>query len=78
MTLDQASLARGRMKQQPFVPSEGPIEFHSVHALNYIAFYLGEIDQTMERIAKALEAIQASSAGSGATLKMIQTALLQR
>jgi hypothetical protein len=64
MTPNEAKLVRERMAQQRFVPADGPIENHSIHALNYIAFYLGELDQKMERIAKALEGIQTRPAFS--------------
>jgi hypothetical protein len=78
MKPDEAKLLRGRMAETPFAPADGPIEFHSTHALNYIAFYLGEIDHKMERIAKALEGMQISAGALTATLKMIQGILVQK
>jgi len=72
MTPQESKRARERMAAQPFVPSDASIEWHSIHALNYIAFYLGEIDQKMERISKSLEAIQVSSSASATMMGGIQ------
>lgn len=48
-------LARDLLAANKFVPAEGPVETHSIHALNYIAFYLGEIEQHLSVIARAVE-----------------------
>jgi hypothetical protein len=60
---EQEDLTRERMKAQPFTPSGLTKEHRDSRSLEYIAFYLGEIDGKMERIAKALEEIQAGALG---------------
>jgi hypothetical protein len=78
MTPQEAKLAREKLAE-PFLPQqEGGIELHSIHALNYIAYYLGEIDQKMERIAHTLERMQANSVSSTESLKLIQKTLVRR
>ena len=54
--------SRAEMMARPFEPIAGSAyEFQNVHSLCYIAYYLGEIDGKMERIAKALESVQAGA-----------------
>ena len=67
-TSQDAKLARERMAAQPFAPADGPVEYHSIHALNYIAFYLGEIEKHLAKIASALEAGKATGSSVDLTL----------
>ena len=54
MTPQERNLARERLAE-PFVPVGGPIEQHSIHALNHIAYSLGEIEKHLEKIANNSE-----------------------
>jgi hypothetical protein len=55
MTPQKRDVARAMMAAQPFVPADGPVELHSTHALNYIAYYLGEIEKHLSQIAANVE-----------------------
>ena len=66
------TVSRAEMMAKPFEPIAGGVnEFQNAHSLSYIAFYLGEIDKKMDRIAKALEGVQ-TSAGLLAALRQQQ------
>jgi hypothetical protein len=77
MTPQEAKLARERMATQPFVPLEGPIEGHSIHALNYIAFSLGEIEKHLAVLARSVQS-EGAIANVGAGLYSIREAIKNR
>lgn len=55
-TNTQTSLARERMAATPYAPSPGiSNEQQQTNAVQYIAFYLGEIEKQLERIANSLQ-----------------------
>ena len=55
MATDQDKLARERMKAEPYSPiTIGSVEERYSHALTHAAFYLGEIEQHLGKIAAEL------------------------
>ena len=55
MATDQDRLARERMKAEPYSPiTIGSVEERYSHALTHAAFYLGEIEQHLGKIAAEL------------------------
>jgi len=56
------NLARERMAANPYAPIQNAqIEFRAPHALEYIAFYLGEIEKHLGKIADGVEKVGANS-----------------
>lgn len=47
--------ARDRMKAQPFAPLDGSPEFRIATAIEYAAYYLGEIESHLSKIAAQAE-----------------------
>lgn len=47
--------ARDRMKAQPFAPLDGSPEFRIAIAIEYAAYYLGEIESHLSKIAAHAE-----------------------
>ena len=78
MTTDQEKLARERMKAQPFAPAALQPEFRDSHSLEYIAFYLGEIEGHLAKIASTLQASGANGALIALHLQGIAGALVKR
>jgi hypothetical protein len=68
MASDAEKLARDRMAANPFFPMTDAAnnDYRQSHALEYIAFYLGEINNHMAQIASTLQA----SGSNGAALVM--------
>ena len=60
MSTDQEKLARDRMRANPFAPMGDAAnnEYRKAHSLEYIAFYLGEIEGHLSKIAAQLDARQ--------------------
>jgi hypothetical protein len=54
--MEKEDLARARMAENPFVPlANAQPEWAQAHSLNYIAFYLGEIEKHLSKIAHSSE-----------------------
>jgi hypothetical protein len=62
MTTEQQKLARERMRATPFAPEPVKPEFRDSHSLEYIAFYLGEIEGHLAQISGILKASGANGA----------------
>jgi hypothetical protein len=74
-----SKVARERMAANPFAPDPNIASEHQQqHALNYIAFYLGEIEQHLAKIAGAAEATKATGSNMALTLKAISERIIGR
>lgn len=69
---------RERMAALPFAPIDSDTDSRNAHALEYIAFYLGGIDEHLGAIAESLARPRIDQAVLVTALKSVEAALLQQ
>jgi hypothetical protein len=73
---NESKLAREELATKPFAPLESShAEHKKQHSLDYIAFYLGEIEKHLSTIANAVDEQTANSNEIRASLNSLQTIL---
>jgi hypothetical protein len=64
------------MEKSPYTPIAGAMnEYQNTHSLQYIAFYLGEIEKHLAQMTKTLQANGANGAAMALNLQGIVRAL---
>ena len=69
---------RDRMAALPFAPIDSDTDSRNAHALEYVAFYLGAIDQHLGAIAESLARPRVDQAVLVTALKGLEVVLLQQ
>jgi hypothetical protein len=73
---NESKLARERLVANPYAPLESAlVEHRKQHSLDYIAFYLGEIEKHISTIANAIGEQTANSNEMRVSLENLQTIL---
>jgi hypothetical protein len=73
--MDDRKTSRDRMAAQPFAPIDSDIDSRNAHALSYIAYYLGTIEQHLAAIAGSLARPQPDQTARATALKDVVAAL---
>jgi hypothetical protein len=73
------TVSRTEMETKPYTPIAGAInEYQDTHSLQYIAFYLGEIEKHLGQITKTLGASGANGAQIALALQNINRVLAMK
>ena len=80
MPTDAEKLARNRMATNPFVQLTDAAnnDYRVAHSLEYIAFYIGETEKHLERIAVQLENNNSNGAAIRLALQWISQSLASK
>jgi hypothetical protein len=79
MATEHDKAARERMKTEPYSPiTVGSVDERHSHALTYAAFYLGEINQHLGKIATELSALNLNGAKTTLELQGIIRAVASK